>query len=213
MTFRQNTIYDYHVDETLTGVGFMEAGYHEYQMRESLQFNNKFNEKYIPDDEVVIKSNIENSSKFKSIVRTSSEHKRKTNIKINDEFIKSEKKEMTEDSANSVYISNEAGGGQIRVNEFNFRLFMNDTEKVFEQYKSDPEKEDENIFKKKVKSTFFGAENTISTMEVVGCHEMKTKKPQKEFDYDNFLKILPKGSRTNNKGEILIRNIPGEEKL
>jgi hypothetical protein len=215
MSFRQNTIHDYHVEETLTGVGFVEAGYHEYQMRESLQFNNKFNEKYISDDEVVIKSDIENSSKFKSIVRASSEHKRKIKIKIIDEFIKSEKKEMTEDSANNLYISNEAKDKQIRVNKFNLRPFINDTEKVFEQYESDFKKEDEIVFKKKVKSTFFGGEKTISTIseEVIGCHEIKTKKPQKEFDYDNFLKIKPQASRMNNKEEILIRNIPGEEKL
>jgi hypothetical protein len=77
---------------------------------ESLQFNNKFNEKYITDDEIVIKSDIENTSKFKSIVRASSEHKRRIKIQITGEFIKSEKKEMTEDSAKNLYIYNEAEG-------------------------------------------------------------------------------------------------------
>jgi hypothetical protein len=48
-------------------------------------------------------------------------------------------------------------------------------------------------------------------MEDVDCHEMKAKKPQKEFDLITFSKLNHKRvGRNDNKEAILIKNIPGE---
>jgi hypothetical protein len=200
MSFRQDTLPDY-VEETPSNANVVDYTNHLYEnqniMKDSLNCNNKFNEKYVSDDEVVIRSDIENSIKFKNR-RSSSEHKRK--IKLVQE-LKSNRKELSEDSVNNLHISNEFKD-RIKVNKFNTRPFV--VEKNIEHYQTS-NKNDELIFKKCMRGTFFKNDPIVELPK-----EIK-KKVEKEFDYEDLLRLKP--SATTNKKELLIRSIPGEEKL
>jgi hypothetical protein len=220
MSFRQNNSFNNCVEESLSKLHFEEINplyENQTHMRESLNLNNKFSEKFLSDDEVYIKSDVElsNQGKKKS-VRVSSEHKRKIKIKIIDEREYSVKREeAVEDSANCMQVSNEIKKGDIKVNKFDSKPFINANEKVFEQYENGNIRTNEYseiIFKKTtVKGSFFkeAPERSGVGAEVVNdC--IKASRVEKEFDYDNLSKIKPVNDK---KKEVLIRKIAGEERM
>jgi hypothetical protein len=189
ISFRENTHPNYR-EETLSKLAFDEFNPlydNQNYMKESLNFNNKFNEKFLSDDEVIYKSDLDLSNKIKkSISRTSnSEHKRRIKIKIVDEFRSNTSKyDNTEDSVNNLHVSNEVKSRDIKVNMFDNRSFIDNNKIIYGRFddKASCDKEQVEKIKNKMKMLFFKDSAEGKACEPTSAHVKVTKRIEAKFE-------------------------------